>query len=437
MISPEPQFIRDHFLYNSVWLLLLSILIMGRSQSDHISLISFIAAIFFWGIGSLLAGITEFDEGSSPSTFLSQICYALFYPFILLIFPRLISRKEKITTVEIVDTIIVGIGFASCSAILIHTTLFSSANIDRRDLFFLVFYPMGDVAILLAIFLLLFRIYINRQILTLLLGVISFTGADIYFLWQSIRGSYTFGNYVDDIWLVAVAIIGIGFSSIEHIEMKVSDFHPSFIALAIASSPLLLLLNVLKPDFLPNYIVIPLVLNILLSFFRMKRAMDEARQLSIERSLARTDELTGLPNRRRLISEIGKIDQWNGALLLLDLDGFKPVNDMYGHETGDYVLQEIARRFQRILSPTDLLARLGGDEFGALISGDADRTLEVAEALRATLSYPLRYKDLTLHLSVSIGHMHNDGQGRLLERADAAMYRAKRSGLGVLSGEHL
>ena len=126
-ISPEPQFIRDHFLYNSVWLSLLGILLLGKNKSDQISQISFISAIFFWGMGSLFAGITEFEEGSSASTLLSQICYALFYPFILLIFPRLISRKEKITSIEIIDTIIVGIGFASCAAILIHTTLISSA----------------------------------------------------------------------------------------------------------------------------------------------------------------------------------------------------------------------------------------------------------------------------------------------------------------------
>jgi diguanylate cyclase (GGDEF)-like protein len=147
--------------------------------------------------------------------------------------------------------------------------------------------------------------------------------------------------------------------------------------------------------------------------------------------LARTDELTGLPNRRRLVTEIDAFTEKEGALLLLDLDGFKPINDAHGHETGDKILQQVALRFERALPHGALLARLGGDEFGVLYEGGNESAIEVALALRATLSYPFHINNQEIKLGVSIGVAKNNGDKDLLVRADNAMYKAKREGLGV------
>jgi len=147
--------------------------------------------------------------------------------------------------------------------------------------------------------------------------------------------------------------------------------------------------------------------------------------------LARTDELTGLPNRRKLVSEIESFMGKDGSFLLLDLDGFKPVNDLHGHATGDKVLQQVAARFSRSLPYGALLARLGGDEFGVLYEGSYESAMDVALALRATLSYPFTIENVDIHIGVSIGVAANNGAPDLLRRADDAMYRAKREGLGV------
>jgi len=189
----------------------------------------------------------------------------------------------------------------------------------------------------------------------------------------------------------------------------------------------------LRPGIFSIYILIPTIATLFLAFIRMTIVIRQARNLGEERVLARTDELTGLPNRRRLVAELATYSETEGALLLLDLNEFKPVNDQYGHEVGDLILQQVAQRFSRSLPTGAVLARLGGDEFGVLIDGSYETTLEAAFALQATLSYPFIIRGHSITIGVSIGHAHNDGAGNLLERADAAMYEAKRTGSGVNS----
>ena len=105
------------------------------------------------------------------------------------------------------------------------------------------------------------------------------------------------------------------------------------------------------------------------------------------------------------------------------------------HEFGNLVLQQVAQRFSRSLPTGAVLARLGGDEFGVLVNGTYEQTLEAAYALEATLSYPFVIEGNTIKIGVSIGHVQNDGSHNALERADAAMYEAKRSGVGVVRAQ--
>jgi len=206
---------------------------------------------------------------------------------------------------------------------------------------------------------------------------------------------------------------------------------PIFITAAVFFSATVLALNALQPNYLPCYIAFPAVVTVVLAFSRLATAINQSRHIGTERLLARTDELTMLPNRRRLISEIQNFATRQGSLLLLDLDGFKPVNDTYGHEAGDRVLQQVAQRFTRALPAGSLLARLGGDEFGVLVDGSQPAVMEIALALRGTLSYPFLIDGHEISIGVSIGIADNDGADDLLLRADNAMYAAKRQALGV------
>lgn len=166
-----------------------------------------------------------------------------------------------------------------------------------------------------------------------------------------------------------------------------------------------------------------------------------ARLAELER-LALHDALTGLPNRTLLLDRLdqalraGRRGGGPLALMLLDLDRFKQVNDTLGHQMGDKVLQAVAPRLAGPLRQSDTLARLGGDEFCILLpsAADADDACRVAERLVDSLARPFVIDGMTLELGVSIGLAlhpeHGSDAESLLERADAAMYRAKRDRLG-------
>jgi len=163
--------------------------------------------------------------------------------------------------------------------------------------------------------------------------------------------------------------------------------------------------------------------------------------------LALTDPLTELANRRHITKQLDKLitanirHQDRGAVLLIDLDGFKPVNDRYGHEAGDAVLVEVAKRLQSIVRSEDNVGRLGGDEFIVLLHRlGADerlahnRALRVAETLIHTISKPLVFNGETLQVGASIGirllGIVEQNSEVAIKEADNAMYSAKESGRG-------
>ena len=153
--------------------------------------------------------------------------------------------------------------------------------------------------------------------------------------------------------------------------------------------------------------------------------------------LAHHDTLTGLPNRRLMIDRLdqatalAKRNLHRVAVMLLDLDNFKIINDTDGHSAGDRVLITIAERLRSLIRETDTLSRLGGDEFVILlpVNGDAE---QVAAEITSTLTQPLEIGDRQYSLGVSIGIAvypdHTATPDKLLSLADAAMYQAKQAG---------
>lgn len=155
--------------------------------------------------------------------------------------------------------------------------------------------------------------------------------------------------------------------------------------------------------------------------------------------LALTDALTGLANRpalqQHLALAIGRTQRRTEqlAVMLLDLDGFKPINDQYGHEVGDKVLIEVGKRMQSALREIDFAARLGGDEF--VVVCENIQSLELAQSLGIrmleALQAPMAFAECQVNVNASVGialYNSQDSANSLLRRADSAMYRAKALG---------
>jgi len=171
--------------------------------------------------------------------------------------------------------------------------------------------------------------------------------------------------------------------------------------------------------------------------FVVAKVLDNEARMT---ELAHRDALTGLPNRlsfrQRAEQTVALVRRQKGklALMFIDLDGFKPINDECGHEAGDLLLQKVAVRLGEGLRQADMVARFGGDEFVVLLSGLGDRqaATRLAEKLIASLAVPYRFNDREMRIGASIGiaFLPDDGEDieTLIAQADAAMYDAKHAG---------
>ena len=198
------------------------------------------------------------------------------------------------------------------------------------------------------------------------------------------------------------------------------------------------------------------MLTILVIYYRdftyMIEARSSARDLSNENlRLANLDALTNLPNRRSFFAHLdeeflhAQATSGRLALGIVDLNGFKPVNDLYGHAVGDKLLIEVGRRLQARCSGRVHLARLGGDEFAFIISdaGNNDALLRLAECICADLKEPFVFGTITIQISGAVGLAVYPDLAKdvtaLFERADYALYHGKRVQRGhatLFSVEH-
>jgi diguanylate cyclase (GGDEF)-like protein len=195
-----------------------------------------------------------------------------------------------------------------------------------------------------------------------------------------------------------------------------------------------------------DLLFVPLLALPLIAIQRGTRAMadntrlvdDLREQAAANEYQALHDALTGLPNRTLFNDRVrqalltGRRQDKQVAVMIMDLDRFKEINDTLGHHNGDRLLQQVAGRLIEAVRISDTIARLGGDEFGILLPSvaDLDSATEVAQKLLRSLEKPFVLDDLTLHCGATIGITirpdHGDDADVLIQRADVAMYVAKQ-----------
>ena len=177
----------------------------------------------------------------------------------------------------------------------------------------------------------------------------------------------------------------------------------------------------------------------------VSRDISERRKAEAQiRHLALHDSLTGLPNRTLFSDRIelalaaAQRDRTRVAVLFIDLDRFKPINDTFGHAIGDQLLKKAAMRMLSRIRSSDTLARVGGDEFLVLLRNvsDAQAAMQVAEKIREVLCQPFLFSQCNLTISSSIGIAiypdHGSSEAELCRNADIAMYQAKKGGRNAI-----
>jgi len=276
-------------------------------------------------------------------------------------------------------------------------------------------------------------------------GLLVFTTADVGYGLQATAETYVLGTPLDAGWAIGLVLMAMWVDGATKDGLLATPVRrPATRAMSIAISSVAIIagLGVLAIGSQMPVSPLALVLAVGALLAAGARAHLTARLLErmAEQRLvaAATDELTGLPNRRALYAEGHKRLAEPGcrrqALLMLDLDRFKEVNDSLGHRAGDQLLVQMGTRLKESLRGDDLLARLGGDEFAVLLDdAGPDEAIHAAARLSAAVGEPMIVEDTSLSIGVSIGIalFPDDGPDLsvLLRKADIAMYKAKTSQL--------
>jgi diguanylate cyclase (GGDEF)-like protein len=273
-------------------------------------------------------------------------------------------------------------------------------------------------------------------------GLLVFGFVDCTFVTRAARGTYQPGGVVDAAWTIAVTIAALAPGW--HQRRRITPVPPTWLPLAV---PLLAAAAAISVRVAGRYVQITPVADylalatLLAALVRLAAASFEARHAGEQAHLAQTDDLTTLLNRRGFYNQAAAILSGRGssdpgeptfALLLLDLDHFKDVNDSLGHAAGDELLRRVAARLNASLRDEDILARLGGDEFAVLLPRvGADRAQQAAVALITALEQTVVLDGLHVQpdasIGIAIGPEHGRELGTVLRNADIAMYRAKHA----------
>ncbi len=400
------------FLYLGICTLILAAAIFANAKA-HGGGPFFPLALAIWFASEIA---TSFSSSIWAST-----GYVLFYPLIFIAIPHLFEIDQRGEAIRLLDGAVLVLGSSTiASAILLR-----SIEAD----FLHILYPLSDLVVLIAVLVVFMRRAITGKSLLVLLGFLLYFATDFIYLIQVANSSYKNGSLLKYGWVVSFALITL---SQYRRGIRSEPFPPIplfYLGISVLSSALMLTMIALKLYKIPNFVIGPALMTLLFSFLRLALALKQSEVSAKESNLAKLDDLTGLPNRRWFIADLEKFK--DGSIILMDLDGFKPVNDQFGHEVGNEILRQVSGRFQRAISENALLARLGGDEFAVLTHEDYESAMELAMALRATLSYPFNVGGNQIKVDVSIGCVVNDGRQDILARADTAMYQAKKLKVGV------
>jgi diguanylate cyclase (GGDEF)-like protein len=417
-----------------------------RSTEARRSWTIFAFGISIYGLGNVLwaAWIEHLPNPPIPS-----ICDGMWltlYPACYIGILGLARVKERRMPARIwLDGIIAGLGVAAIGAAIVLRPVLASVSGNTAAVITEMAYPICDLllAALIVGVLALRGWRMDRMWAMLGVGFLALAAADCLYALQVAGGASAPSAATNFTYEVGVMLLAIAaWQPWAAIEV---DAVPTGAVLGIPAAFTASALGLLIYDHFSRLDPLALslaMLTILAAFARTGLAFRDVRGLAETRRQALTDDLTSMPNRRDFLRRLrdgiiaSAASATSMALLIVDLDHFKELNDTLGHDAGDHLLRQVGERLRAALRSSDTAARLGGDEFGVLLSDacDTERAETVADKILAAISEPFPIKGLSLRVTASIGiaiypdHAGDDEQ--LMQHADIAMYEAKTAQSG-------
>jgi diguanylate cyclase (GGDEF)-like protein len=403
------------------------------------------AGLGFYALGSTLYYAVVQYQTSQPYPSVADAAWLTSYVFLYAGLIGLARPRIQISQRTLwLDATVGALGVTSAAAIyftfVLHHTQGSTAAV-----FTTMAYPVCDLVLLVVVIGTsgLLGWHPDRTWLYMGIAFVLFTGADTLYVIRVANDSYVAGTLMDPLWAIAAVLMAA--AALRAPAAARVNRPDGWSVLVVPTSLVLLALGLLvvgTEKHLPVASVVLASLTVLAGLVRAGITYRDVQTLALHRSQARTDEPTGLGNRRQFhesvaqrVAALGDGEQF--ALLLLDLDRFKEVNDSLGHAVGDHLLIQVGERLASHLRSEDVLVRLGGDEFAIMLDhAGADGARGLAERLRASLQCAFMVGTDTVYIDVSIGIAVcpdvADELGGLLQRADIAMYQAKAQRVGAL-----
>ncbi|MEA2932690.1 MAG: diguanylate cyclase [Actinomycetota bacterium] len=399
-------------------------------------------ALLLFALGNLVwtTAVQFMDPVPYPSA--QDALFLPFYPIaylgiVLLVRNRLPAWGSRAIWL---DGIIAALGVAALEAAIVIAAVSRYSTGDTGDVATNLAYSIGAV-VLTTILVGVFAVQgwrTDRLWWVLGAGLVMFAFADSVYMIQALTDDYVTGTPLDSVWMVGTFLMAsaawLG-GGARHEPARSTQ--PVFIPGLFIVTSLSIVVYATWHRVLPLAVILA-TCTLLVAVARMGNAYRQLQTLAESKREARTDELTGLPNRRLFYETLRRrLEAGAGeeqlAVLMIDLDRFKEINDSLGHHVGDEVLRQLGPRLASVVADSGTVARLGGDEFGLLLVPLPDPTVatEVAERICDDLRRSFLLDTMTLHVDASIGIAiapeHGVVADALLQRADIAMYEAKRS----------
>jgi diguanylate cyclase (GGDEF)-like protein len=418
----------------------------ARIRTARAPWIALAVGITLYGAGNLLwvIWLEHVDEPPIPSV--CDVLWLSLYPASYVGIAWLARSRDRRASAGVwLDGIVAGLGIAAIGAAVLFHSVLESASGPTAAVVTNLAYPVADL--LLA---------------ALVVGVLALRGWKLDRGWALLGGGFLVLTVADSIYLIQVAsgnsdsttlanlfyMIGVALLALAAWQPHAAAVPPRLEGWPMLLVPIgfvLAAVGLLVYDHfeaLGPLAFVLAILTVLAALARTVLTFRDVRALPETRRQATTDELTSLPNRRRFLARLDEeieraraVDQ-SLALVIVDLDHFKELNDTLGHHAGDLLLSEVGPRLMATVRAADAIGRLGGDEFAIVLGApsDAKAALRVADTIERTLAEPFDILGLQLQVAASVGialyPKHADDADQLLQRADVAMYDAKRARTG-------